>query len=439
MPLPKQLLGLMVVACMQMTAAAQQAKYADVATGYHAEVAGITGNLLHVWSASAESSGRNPRRISLRLQVFSADMHLVTEKQVDLGEINSWYINFSHEKDSYYANIVCRSAFNKRIMLKVNADGNYTDVSEIPFPAGTNNMDERNPFAAIFRKNNSLFSVMIGNAKLNSTDSIAFLPGNRPAPGDIYQRILIRKTDFNTGKFTQCVLGSGDKRFYHPVLTVTDTAVLLSAVSEEVSQKKHNYSSLLLLARLDTNVMQTCVNNLVVQPTRNIKNEIYSPLDIVETRNGVFVISKGLYRKETVTFRNETQNGYSIPVPSSFSSYITNSLKITLINEKNNWLKDTIIETNGNNRNLLLDNLYTIPSGNGIDLFVSKKFSGSKQGVTHFSINDTWEVKDEDMMVDIRYDYLMTKTKNISPGVLLVPFARNWRRGLMKLEYEPVQ
>jgi len=175
-----------------------------------------------------------------------------------------------------------------------------------------------------------------------------------------------------------------------------------------------------------------------VQPTNTVKNEHYRPVNMFTTGNSIFILSKGLYNKETVSYYTENSNGINVPAVRLSSNYIVNSLQITVIGAQNALLQDTILRAGGNNKTLLLDELYTVASGKGVDLFLSKKYGASKEGITHFSVNTAGTIKEEEMMVEVRYDYLMASAKNLLPGVLLVPYARNWRRGLMKLEYEPV-
>ena len=436
----KTIFPLLVLICIQFVSAAQKAKYADAYTGYNTQIAGITGNNIHVWSASAEYPYLNVRNITLTLHIFSPDMHLTKEKKVELGEINSWSIDFMHESNFYYASIVCIPNTNKGLLLKVDQDGNINDVSDMSVTWTTSsNTDEKNRYFTIVRKNNNMFFVDIENAKTGprNDDNITFLPGENFNPDDNYQKILIKKINIKTRKSTQVILGSCYKKFYYPLVTVTDTAILVSALSEQGAAGNNNNGSFMLLARVDTNVTQAGLNHLFLQPTNTIKNEIYSPLRIFEMENKVLIVSKGLFKKETVNF-TENKND-NIAAPMLYSAYITNSLKITIIDEKNNWLKDTIIENQGNNKNLELDNFFTVESGKGIDLFCSRKYGANKKGITHFSMNAAGNIKEEDMIVDVRYDYFMPDAKTLAPGTALIPFAYRGKRGLMKLEYEPVE
>ena len=439
----KTISPLLVLICIQFVSAAQKAKYADGYTGYNAQIAGITGNNIHVWSASAEYPYHNLSNITLTLHIFSPDMHLTKEKKVELGEINSWSIDFKHESNFYYANIVCISNTDKRLLLKVDQDGNINDVSDMPVTwTSSSNTDEKNRYFTMVRKNNNMFFVDIENAKTGPVNdgNITFLPGENFKPDANYQKILIKKININTRKSTQVILGSAYKKFYYPLVTVTDTAILVSVLSEQAPAGKNNNGSFMLLARLDTNITQTGLNHLFLQPTNTIENEIYLPLRIFEMENNVLILSKGLYKKEKVNYYfTENQNSTNTAAPMLYSPYITNSLKITIIDEKNNWLKDTIIENLGNNKNLELDNFFTVESGKGIDLFCSRKYGASKKGITHFSMNAAGNFKEEDMIVDVHYDYFMPDAKNLAPGTALIPFAYRGKRGLMKLEYAPAE
>jgi len=439
MPYLKFLLTFLVFTCMRFALPAQKAKYADVQTGYNARIAGTPDNKLHVWSGSVEYVWLGTRNITLILQVFSSDMRLINEKKIVLGEIRSWNIDFRYEDSFYYANIVCISNTNKRLHLKVSADGNYTDVSDTPFiPAAPVSTNESNWFTSTIWKNNCLFIADISNAKRNNADTILTVRGDSILPGDNYQKILVRKVNAITRQTTFVIIGSSNKKFYHPVITVTDSAVLVSALSERLQGIGAKNNAFVLLARLDTNITATGTNDLSVLPAHAIRNEIYSPLRVFEINNKVLVVSKGLYNKETVSYSTENAGGVNIPAPRLTSRYITTSLKLTLIDEKNNWIKDTILESRGNNKNLLPDELFMVESGNGIDFFISKKYGATKKGIAHFSLDVFGRIKEEDMILDIRYDYQVQGAKIISPGVIVIPFSHNWRRGLVKLEYEPV-
>ena len=39
-------------------------------------------------------------------------------------------------------------------------------------------------------------------------------------------------------------------------------------------------------------------------------------------------------------------------------------------------------------------------------------------------------------MVEGLYEYLLPAAKKLNPGILLVPFTHNGKRGLLKLEYD---
>ena len=418
---------------------AQKAKYADVYTGYNVAIAGISGNCIHVWSASAAPPYPAAGNIALTLHIFSADMHLQEEKKVELGEINSWSIEFQQADSFYYASIICVSGITKRLLLKIDWYGNVSNISDTP-DLWTNavSLYERNMFYAMTHKNNHLFSVTIENAMIRDSSGekdIIPLPGENLTPGQVVQKLIIKKENTSTGASAQLIFGSISKRFYNPVIIATNKDILVSASAQA---NNANNNLFLFFARLDTNLAGSLARPVILK-SKGIKNEIYPPSDIIQSENKVALISKGLYKKEMVKYYPEYQNGITVQVPHQSGVYTTHSLKITMIDEKNNALKDTIITDQGNNKNLQWDNLLTLVSGKGIDIFCGRKYAANKNGITHFSMNEDGNMKEDDMIVDPRYDYLVAEAKELVKGDVLIPFLYKGKRGLMRLEYRPAE
>ena len=418
---------------------AQKAKYADIFTGYNTAIAGITGNSIHVWSASAAHSYPLSTNITLTLHIFNPDLHLKEEKKVELGEINSWSMDFQYADTCYYASISCVSYVNKRLLLKIDQHGNVSDVSDTPaLWTKVILTDEKDRFYAVNRKNNHLFSVATENAMIRDSSgdkNIVLLPGENLTPGQVVQELIVKKEDITTRESVQLIFGSLVKKFYNPVIIATDTAILVSASAES---NIANNDLFIFFARLDTNLSGPRIRPVIFK-SKKIKNEIYPPSGIIQSENRVVLVSKGLSKQETVKYSPEYQNGITVQVPHQSGRYFTNSLKITMIDEKNNSLKDTIITSQGRNKNLQWDNLLTLVSGKGIEIFCSRKYAANKNGITHFSMNEEGRIKEEDMIVDTRYDYLVAEAKGLGKGTVLIPFLYKGKRGLVKLEYQPVE
>jgi len=436
---PKTIFISLVFTCTQVQLHAQKAKYADVYTGYNVAIAGISGNSIHVWSASAAPPYPAAGNIALTLHIFSADMHLQEEKKVELGEINSWSIEFQQADSFYYASIICVSGITKRLLLKIDWYGNVSNISDTP-DLWTNavSLYERNMFYAMTHKNNHLFSVTIENAMIRDSSGekdIIPLPGENLTPGQVVQKLIIKKENTSTGASAQLIFGSISKRFYNPVIIATNKDILVSASAQA---NNANNNLFLFFARLDTNLARSLTRPVILK-SKGVKNEIYPPSDIIQSENKVALISKGLYKKEMVKYYPEYQNGITVQVPHQSGVYTTHSLKITMIDEKNNALKDTIITDQGNNKNLQWDNLLTLVSGKGIDIFCGRKYAANKNGITHFSMNEDGNMKEDDMIVDPRYDYLVAEAKELVKGDVLIPFLYKGKRGLMRLEYRPAE
>jgi len=420
----------LVFTCTQVQLPAQKAKYADIFTGYNTAIAGITGNSIHVWSASAAYSYPLSTNITLTLHIFNPDLHLKEEKKVELGEINSWSMDFQYADTCYYASISCVSYVNKRLLLKIDQRGNVSDVSDTP-ALWTKAIltDEKDRFYAANRKKNHLFSVATENAMIRDSSgekNIVLLPGENLTPGQVVQELIVKKEDITTRESVQLIFGSLVKKFYNPVIIATDTAILVSASAESNIASNDLF---IFFARLDTNLSRPLIRPVILK-SKKIKNEIYPPAGIIQSENRVVLVSKGLSKQETVKYSPEYQKS---------GGYFTNSLKIIMIDEKNNSFRDTIITNQGRNKNLQWDNLLTLVSGKGIEILCSRKYAANKNGITHFSMNEEGRIKEEDMIVDTRYDYLVAEAKGLGKGAVLIPFLYKGKRGLMKLEYQPVE
>lgn len=60
---------------------------------------------------------------------------------------------------------------------------------------------------------------------------------------------------------------------------------------------------------------------------------------------------------------------------------------------------------------------------------------GTRTGITHFSIDSAGQVTDEDLIVDVHYNYMVGAALQLHPGTRLMPFARGNKTGLVQLEY----
>jgi len=108
-------------------------------------VAGAVGNTIHAWSVSKKSRKILKRLTFLTLHIFSPDLKLIDEKKISLGELTITRIDFQMENSFYYINIcatrtlystgtlfIYNPADDRRLIYKIDAAGNLTDVTNIP-------------------------------------------------------------------------------------------------------------------------------------------------------------------------------------------------------------------------------------------------------------------------------------------------------------------
>jgi hypothetical protein len=123
----------------------QKATYSDAFMDGQMYVTGTVGNTIHAWSVSKKSRKIFHQLTLLTLHIFSSDLKLIDERKISLGELTITRIDFQMENSFYYINITCTRAFNstgtlfiyrpaddRRLIYKIDAAGNLTDVTHIP-------------------------------------------------------------------------------------------------------------------------------------------------------------------------------------------------------------------------------------------------------------------------------------------------------------------
>lgn len=445
MPYSKPAFLLQVLLYLCLSLPAQRARYTDEYKGaYDLKIAVYLKNTLHAWSADASPSRFQHGQITLTLHIFSQDMQPISEHTVPLGKITQWNIDFQPSNNFYYARIVYISDKRHTLLLKIDPSGNMTDVSASPgiwtkpnFPIGNSR------FYATAQKKNSVFVALTQSAAANDsleTGEFIHLPREAGAGGDIMEKLVVRKINLATKEWIYQVFGSRISRFYHPLLHVTDSSILVAATTEQKRDLTVNgprYGPLLFIARLDTSLTDSSSRMSLLKSTNGKKDETYAPFEIFPIQNKVVIFSSGLYQRETYYFAPGSSSNGQQPMPRVYRSYFVNSLKITLLDENNRLLKDTIIEKKFGA--MQWDNFFSTSSVKSIDLFCMRKYKGNKNGITRFSINGEGNIQEEDLIVDIKYEYNLSLAKEITPGVLVMPFTRKGRTGLVRLEYLPVE
>ena len=124
----------------------QKATYSGAFMTEEIYIAGAVGNTIHAWSVSKKARKIFNQRTLLTLHIFSQDLELIDEKKISLGELTITRIDFQVENSFYYINItgttrtlystpglfVYNPVDDKRLIYKIDAAGNLTDVTNTP-------------------------------------------------------------------------------------------------------------------------------------------------------------------------------------------------------------------------------------------------------------------------------------------------------------------
>lgn len=421
---------------------AQRARYTDPVAGFTLELAGKNGHTVHAWS-SPEHIGYGDSKTTLSLHIFSPDMKLITEKQVALGKIRYWRIDFQDADTGYYANVVYASvASTSRILLKVSQDGNMRDVSDSPRVWKKNFLGtEKGKFYTTTRIDNIFYAVKINNETPGDSILNAKLSNDgADNAGNIktFQSILIKKVNLRDTSIWQQEFSTSHKYFYYPLLKVADSSIVLCAFAEStgnIEKKPGIDGSALFLQQLDTSLGITKANRLI-KLKAGIKDDVYCPINIFSAANRNMVMSQGLRYQPSYNAMIPAGSGNGFRSTRIINTLAVNSLRITVADSSNTMVADTVIETTNKN-GMQWENFHVVKSTDKIDFFCTKKFSGSRGGITHLTIDNNGKVQEEDLIVDVRYQYLLPTAKLLEPGVLLVPFHRRGKTGIMKINYTP--
>lgn len=409
---------------LQMNADAQRAVYSDSSIGYEVRIAGRIGNSIHVWSSSARSSRFYLKNTILTLHIFSADMHLKEEKQIELGAIKTWDADFQFDDTCYYANIVSSPDLTKRLLLKVDQYGNMTDVTGTPdLWKKQRAVSEATWEQTVVQKGSFAFAAKVENYNMDegATNNTTLLPGTNIQDAADFKKLVIRKRNIQNGETTQHTYASAGTSFFYPLLQVSDTGVFVCAFTEPPVNLIFNKLSrgvFMFFARLDSNLTESGNGHVLLKNKKLAGTETYLPKSIFPSEKGFFIVSIGQY---------QDPDEYSWP---------TTSLRVTQIDERNNLVRDTIIKDQRGQPPIQWDNVYVADAGNGIDIFYTVPYSPYKSGIAHLNISSNGKIKEKDMVVEGHYEYLLPAAKKISAGVLLVPFTHNGKTALLKLAYD---
>ena len=154
----KTFLFLLVFSCgFSCTLEAQRAKYTDIPPGFDLRIPDKKGSLVHVWASSSKQSYIQSQKITLTLYIFSSDMRLLAHRNIRLGSVRSWNIDFQYTDSCYYASIYYNSDSLYHIFVKVDDDGTVSDVGNKPgISTKTSRYRQLNRIYALEQHNNFL-------------------------------------------------------------------------------------------------------------------------------------------------------------------------------------------------------------------------------------------------------------------------------------------
>ncbi len=424
---------------------AQRAKYAVVTPGYDVRIPERTGNNIHIWVASAEQSYLRSSNTTLILNVFSPGMQLVAERKVRLGSVKAWNIDFKYTDSGYFAHIFFQAETANRIILEVDHAGNIRDATSkiTGVWARPDSARQQNRVFAMVTTPKTVFFIKTDNEDSTGgkdAGNYQFLNGEVHPPGKNIQTVTIEKVNIKTRQESLQTYASSYLNFSYPFIQLSDTGIIGFAFAAPMVRNDRNNpyykSSFIMLATLDSNANQSGRQASLLKIGNARGSELYAPVYLFPLHHRLYLINTGWdpyeYRPPPVM-----QPGFRGFIPTRTTIPLVNSLRIIGIDEKNLSLKDTIFQ-NQNREQVNWTDRFVTASDISIDLFFSIRYRGNKTGIAHISISSMGDIQEEDMIVDLHYEYLLSRAKRSTDGTLVVPYQRNGRTmGILKIAYLP--
>jgi hypothetical protein len=410
--------SLLVFPCMMD---AQKVAYSNAELGHEIKIAGQCGNNIHVWSSSVSQPIGYMRTVSLTLHVLSNNLQLITEKKIELGEAMSWNISFRIEDSIYYANIVLFTKFNNRLLLKIDAAGNITDVTnQVAAWASPQVSKIATWYYTLTQNDNAAFAAKIEPFNTgNANNSTVVLPSKKYDEYEISDQVVIVKRNLINQQMAQRTFAFFGASLSYPLIKSNDSAVFVCAFLE---QEKDLYAAkkdprpFLFFAKLDTNLSSKS-GAALIKSNKRYKQERFLPRLIYPYNNGYCIISNG---------QHPLTDYYNWP---------SSSLRFTFTDNNNQLIKDTVIEDKPNKQRFQWENFFVSASGNTLDFFCARPSNPENSGIIHLSIDKDGNMSEHGMFVKGEYQYMMPLSKSIGEKKLLIPFKHNGKTSLMKLDY----
>lgn len=412
---------------------AQKTRYSDAIMSEEMYIAGPVGNTIHAWSVSKGNRKifKYPN-LHLTLHIFSQDLNIIDQKGISLGESVITNIDFQMENSFYYINIIYTSpsAVNNRLVYKIDAAGNLTDVTNTPGLFTKPHYHSISPSAAINSSN--IFEVKLSDSVADSSIiDEGLLPGENFDNKQSYEKLAVQKKSIVKRQVVgKKMYASGYLHFSYLMVKATDSTVYVGAFAQSKTgiDKNPYKGSYLFLGRLDTNLVETANGTILLKNEKWPANLLFIPNAIFSLNNRLLVLSTGVYRK--TNFANSLNGGSNI-----FTTFVPFSIMITQTDENNRLLADTIIKLKKGRKQLEWGNRFILPASSEVHLFCSQLYGASKAGITLFTISQDGKVNERDLIVDENFSYVLRGAVSLEPGVLLVPYTYKTKSGLMKLAY----
>jgi len=417
-------------------ASAQRARYSDKSIGYDAATPLLVGKRLHVWSGTAPFTRTSATKITLRLQVFDADMKTVTEKKIPLGKVNYWSMDFIRQGRSYVAVITLHDTADRQIRYTVMEDGEVSPTQDSSHVKRLRaNSYFINEYTSSLNSLEDAYVADISDTIYQANQSVKFVNGDSCIPGEKYQRIRITKTNKRTRAISQLLIGSVAVAYTHPVLQLKDDYLFFSAMSAPAAPGHNNRQPTLLMATVGKECTASDHFFMTVQSTGGAGIQRFYRADMSWQQSKLLLIGFTVMQRDVTGYQPELQGGSYVQVPYTYPVWIAKAVNLMLIDTVGLARRDIVIDVNGDHQNLVLEELYSTEQDKRVDLFVARRFDREQSGITHFTINNEGDLSEEELIVDVRNHYRLLRATSVGPGILIVPYWRGSRNGLMQLRF----
>ncbi len=429
MPSPKKYGLILMLLTSHICNYGQSINYSDPISYYIPQdftfkIAGKVGNTIHVWKMPRSLLGEIKKDPVISLFIFSDKMKLIGEKDIRIKDVTVTRVDleFRISGDACYVNINCYngSSHLQRQLVKVNERGNFTDFTS--HLDRWTNMDSSFTFHQEDVVNALQYSLIRNNKHLMGahTAQIKALPADT-SELDNYRisgyKIIIQKTELdNPNSLEEVEYSSPTFIFDHPRI-IMDEGKSIWVCSSKATHSAENIkdSSIaysFFVVKLDSGLEEQSGGPKFIKNklSDKIKNKPYS-------LERIFVIDQNLF------LISQDANPYN--------PYETDLLRITKVGQTTNILMDTLININSGNSSLFLANSYFSFSKNEITFLCIQHFPHKLNGIRCLVISNNY-IKEKDIQVNPRYDYILPIAKSIDENTFIIPYTHSGKIGFIK-------